>query len=184
MSLIVASSSTTPPLLASTKRAPPLQTSGRASPYACSAAPPRRPGAPRRMTSFCGDSSANTYALACTTSASHLSSDKTMLVAVPMERTMASIGRSSSTWSKRTPLPPLPSKDEILSRDPSDGSIYNWCLVRIVSSPSIYMAYTRSESQLFGSSPKHPSAAHHRHFELEHNIQLVFVPLLVAPIPN
>ena len=54
--------------------------------------PAGRPGAPKRSHSFCGDSSASTYALASASSASHLSEDKKVLVAPPLERTISSIG--------------------------------------------------------------------------------------------
>ncbi|GFZ48224.1 hypothetical protein JCM24511_05972 [Saitozyma sp. JCM 24511] len=58
--------------------------------------PPKRPGAPRRSHSFCGNGAATTYALASASSCSHLSSDKKHLVAPPLERTLSSIGSSGN----------------------------------------------------------------------------------------
>ncbi|KAK8850414.1 hypothetical protein IAR55_004332 [Kwoniella newhampshirensis] len=52
----------------------------------------QRPGAPRRAHSFCASGQNTTYALASACSSSHLSSDKKVLVAPPLERTLSSIG--------------------------------------------------------------------------------------------
>lgn len=57
-----------------------------------SAAALRRPGAPRRAHSFCGDASTSTFALASASAAAHLSANKLTLVAPPLERSLSSMG--------------------------------------------------------------------------------------------
>ncbi|ORY35670.1 hypothetical protein BCR39DRAFT_555808 [Naematelia encephala] len=78
-----------------------LQPQTRHSPYPSPTSSPtfapKRPGAPKRAHSFCGDASSHTYALAATSSCTHLTPDKRALVAPPLERTLSSIGVRGNT---------------------------------------------------------------------------------------
>ncbi|WWC92168.1 uncharacterized protein L201_007122 [Kwoniella dendrophila CBS 6074] len=53
---------------------------------------PKRPNMNHRSNSFCATGSNSTYALACAPKSGHLSPDKRILVAPPLERTISSIG--------------------------------------------------------------------------------------------
>lgn len=64
----------------------------------------QRPGAPSRSHSFCGDSSASTYALASASAGGHLSMDKRILVAPPLERTISSLGLRGNVASAHTTM--------------------------------------------------------------------------------
>ena len=83
----IASAPTTP-----TNASPSYPSRPGLSPMGLNAGGGKRPGAPRRAHSFCGDSSASTYALASANACAHLSSDKEVLVAPPLERTLSSMG--------------------------------------------------------------------------------------------
>ncbi|WWC98710.1 hypothetical protein V866_005603 [Kwoniella sp. B9012] len=58
---------------------------------------PKRPTISHRSHSFCASSSNATYALASAPSSGHLSPDKRVLVAPPLERTLSSIGQKGNT---------------------------------------------------------------------------------------
>ncbi|KAK6906755.1 hypothetical protein I203_100742 [Kwoniella mangroviensis CBS 8507] len=58
---------------------------------------PKRPTISHRSHSFCASSSNSTYALASAPSSGHLSPDKRVLVAPPLERTLSSIGQKGNT---------------------------------------------------------------------------------------
>ena len=76
-------------------------------------ASPSRPGAPQRAHSFCGDLSASTYALASAKCGTHLTGDKSDLIAPPLERTLSSLG-SRGNYSPKAQFMARP-----LTRDPS-----------------------------------------------------------------
>lgn len=79
----------------------------------------QRPGAPSRSHSFCGDSSASTYALASASAGGHLSTDKRILVAPPLERTISSLGLKGNVASAHA-LMTKPLGREVVR--PRDGS--------------------------------------------------------------
>ncbi|WVW80962.1 hypothetical protein I302_102953 [Kwoniella bestiolae CBS 10118] len=58
---------------------------------------PKRPTISHRSHSFCASTSNATYALASAPSSGHLSPDKRVLVAPPLERTLSSIGQKGNT---------------------------------------------------------------------------------------
>lgn len=67
----------------------------------------KRPGGMKRSHSFCAASPNTPYALASTSSCSHLSADKQTLVAPPLERTLSSMGSRGNHSTDRMVRPVL-----------------------------------------------------------------------------
>ncbi|WWD20596.1 hypothetical protein CI109_105072 [Kwoniella shandongensis] len=106
----------------------PTDSSSGKSPTSSTASSNKRPGAPRRSHSFCASGQNTTFALASTSSSSHLSPDKKVLVAPPLERTLSSIGskgnQSPPSQQMQRPFPTLAGEEEG-DRTPTKGRMTN-----------------------------------------------------------